>query len=340
MFSASSYVSDVLDIPPHWIFETYLGVPPLTGNTVRIKSMFNPEDKTPSMYLFFSKQERIYMWKCFSTGKSGSAVQLMMELWDLSFGLAADKIRQDYQNFVSTGKRPEPISITAPANWKVSSHVIRPWNTDDAEFWPSFNIGSDILNFYNVRPLSHYFMRKDHQDLRSEAFRVSGRRLYGYFTKEGTLYKVYQPERTPKALKVCDYLQGNDQIRGYKTLILTSSLKDIMAVESLPLIKADKLANDSESVLFTREQLQWAFKNYEFVCTLMDSDKAGIKSMQYYNDEYGIPFIYLPQEKDPSDMNKFRGYEFTQNEMVPKLIQASTIYRENKEKIKQKLYNL
>lgn len=282
----------------------------------------------------------MYMFKCFSTGQGGSAIKMMMALWDLSFNMTAEIIRNDYRIFLNSNKRPEAIQIDAPQNWFVSSEETRSWTKNDADLWLPFNIGSSMLTRYNVKPLSYYYMRRDQSDMRSQAFRVSGSNLYGYYTKEGLLYKVYQPGRTPKALKVRNYIQGSDQVEGHKTMILTSSLKDIMAVKSWPLVKADVIANDSESVYFTREQLQVLYQKYDCIIVYMNSDEAGIKSMKYYEETYGLPFIFMPLAKDPSDINKFFGWQTAQAEAIPKLIRAAEIYSEQKENIRRKLYKL
>lgn len=342
MFSSAAYVNDVLDIPSNWIFETYLGIPALQGQRVRIKSVFNPNDNSPSMFIFFSEGYNAYMYKCFSTGRSGGAVGLMQQIWGKDFTATADKIRADYSAFMATGNRPRPIvDSETGVNWKVTHYEVRSWTQDDADFWVPINIGSTLLGTYFVKPLQYYFMKKESDDVLSQVFKVTGPRIYGYFTATGELFKVYQPGRTPKALKVKDHIQGIDQRDPRnKTLILTSSYKDIMAVRSLNIIRADLFANDSESVYFTRKQLQEWFEEYDYIVTYMDSDNPGVEAMKYYRDTYGLPAIYIPLEKDPSDLNKFRGIETSKAEIVPKLLEACEKYRLSRETIREKLYIL
>jgi hypothetical protein len=58
----------------------------------------------------------------------------------------------------------------------------------------------------------------------------------------------------------------------------------------------------------------------------MDSDEAGINSMKFYEKEYGLPFIYLPREKDISDIIKHHGKEVALYDFYPKLQRAIEKY--------------
>ena len=58
----------------------------------------------------------------------------------------------------------------------------------------------------------------------------------------------------------------------------------------------------------------------------MDSDTAGIASMKYYEETYDLPFIYLPREKDISDIIKHHGKEVTLYDFYPKLQRAIEKY--------------
>ena len=123
MFSVRNFIDNVNDIPSVWIFETYLGLKsPLTGQSVRTHSIFNPNDRNPSMYLYYNRDAGCYRYKCFSTGKSGSAVDLMMHVWNLSFIETAQRIIDDYKNYTKQGNVFVP-QIVEHAKWKVSNVI-------------------------------------------------------------------------------------------------------------------------------------------------------------------------------------------------------------------------
>ena len=111
------------------------------------------------MFLYYSVDCNCYKFKCFSTGRGGSAIDLMMYLWGMNFKECSQKIIRDYIEFLKTGNTPvkEDFEIYS---WKVADYVFRKWSTADAKYWSNFNIGSDILEKHNVKPISEYKMQK------------------------------------------------------------------------------------------------------------------------------------------------------------------------------------
>jgi len=56
MFSSRRYLGSLESIPDAWIFKYYLGLAhDFTGRSMKIKSIFNPNDKTPSMFVYVDK---------------------------------------------------------------------------------------------------------------------------------------------------------------------------------------------------------------------------------------------------------------------------------------------
>lgn len=314
-------------VPAHWIFETYLGLEPLTGQRIRVRSMFNPADKTPSMFIYYNRDAEAYRYKCFSTGKGGSAIDLMMHMWNMTFAQAAERIMTDYSLYLKTGRRCD-TQIVEHASWKVADFTTRGWTTLDAQFWSPYNISSRMLERYNVRPLERYVMSKTMEDgVQVQEFVVTGPNIYGYFTKDGILYKIYQPKnRERKFIKICDYLQGEDQLQNHRFLVIASGLKDCMSLQSLPLLKIDVIAPDSENTLIPEEKILEYKEKYHAVVTMMDSDQAGITSMHKYRDLYGLPFVYLPKEKDVSDIIKVHGVQPALHYIIPILDRAVNSY--------------
>lgn len=328
MFSSRHFINDVNDIPTTWIFENYLGLEEsLTGQNVRIHSLFNPNDRTPSMYLFYSPVSQIYRYKCFSTGKGGTAVELMMHLWEMSFTDTFKRMREDYIAYLKSGKVCE-TKIVEHARWRVGSYKTRKWTVEDGEYWSAYNISSKLLEKYNVMPLESYTMQKTASDkFVEQEFDITQKHVYGYFTKDGVLYKIYQPKnRERKFIKTCDYTQGYDQLEEHDYLVIASSLKDAMVIKSMGL-QVDVIAPDSENTMFSQEEIEGYKVLYKAIVTVFDSDQAGIKSMSAYKDKYQIPFVYLPQEKDIADIAKVHGIKHAFQEFVPKLHQALDKYK-------------
>jgi len=325
MLSTKSLITSITDIPREWIFEYYLKLTErLTGQDVKLKSVFNPADKTPSMYVFFSSNS-IYKYKDFSTGKAGDALDLVKEMFKLSTrGETAHKIIQDYNHFVLTNKEDYNIrDFKKKSKYQVVDFTERAWTNLDEKFWTKFYIGSKLLEFYKVSPLLNYTIKKE-EDGEVKEITIKGNNSYGYFRKDGTLYKIYHPYvKDYKFIKVKDYIQGSDQLTmAVPYLIICSSLKDIMAFTKLGYKNAEAIAPDSENTLIP-EHIISAYKHkYKGICTLFDNDPAGIESMKKYKDKYDIPYVLLEMSKDLSDSVKDTGLLKVKELLTPLLKQA------------------
>jgi hypothetical protein len=315
MFKTKNLVHDVKDIPVIWIFEHFCQLKEkLRGQDIKIKSLFNPTERTPSMCIYVDKNKQ-YKFKDFSTGKGGSAIDLVKDLFGLPFHQTCQLVVENYNDFVLHNNGGYDLEDFQKASkYKVSSYKIRSWSTQDQYFWTKFNIGSKLLEAHNVKPLESYCMTKDDKELC-----IKGLYLYGYFKADGTLYKIYQPKTLDKKfIKVTDYIQGIHQSTGENNLIITSSLKDIMSIKSLKLVGLDVIAPDSENTIIKPDIMEDLKNKYKKIIVMFDNDDAGMKGMISYKEKY--PFVeiaMLPMSKDISDSIKDFGAKEVLYKIVP-----------------------
>ncbi len=103
MLRTKSLISTIDQVPREWVFEHYLKLSErLIGQDVNLKSVFNPKDKRPSLWVFHSKPHGYYKFKDFSRPEiGGDGVSLVKQMFTLSTrGEAAHKIMQDYNQYV------------------------------------------------------------------------------------------------------------------------------------------------------------------------------------------------------------------------------------------------
>lgn len=320
MLSLKRLVENGKDVPSVWIFEYYCKLTEkLTGQDVRICSLFNESDKTPSMFIYFAKEQGDYRFKCFSTGIGGDAYDLVQHKFKIDFKRAAWMVQQDYNRCVIEGLVDlSDRGFTPQEKFRVSDYVKRGWTDKDARFWLSFNIGSSLLERYCVVPLSSYTLTKTENGERRELVK-RGDYIYGYFTKQGVLHKIYQPtNREVKFIKVSEYIQGIDQLTGKDTLIIASSLKDEMSLQSLRL-ELDTIAPDSENTIIEPVTIRKLRKDYRWILSLLDNDKAGIDAMKKYREQFQIPPVYLPLSKDLSDSVRDHTPRVVRRLLVPRI---------------------
>ncbi len=307
-------VHDIKDVPIPWIFEHYCQLDQkLNGEDVKIKSLFTKE-RTPSMCIYFDNVRQAYRYKDFSSGKFGDALDLVKELKQVNYRRACQLVIEEFNDFVLHNNGGYDVQEFKQASrYKVTSMNTRTWTTRDQYYWTQFNIGTKLLSEHLVVPLESYTMVKDDKELQ-----IRGLYLYGYFRNTGELYKIYQPKTVDKKfIKVKDYVQGSDQLQGHRYLVITSSLKDIMALKSLKL-SVDYLAPDSENSIIRKELMTEYLKTYEKVIVLFDYDEPGIKAMERYKELYPeVATTVLPMSKDPADSIRDFGPKEVRNRLVP-----------------------
>ena len=314
MFKIKNMVHDIKDVPASWIFEHFCKLgEKLNGHDIKIKSLFNSKERTPSMCIYYDPTKDTYKYKDFSSGKGGSAVDLVKDITGLNYHKACTLVVENYNDFVLHNNGGYDVQKFKQASkYKVSQFVFRSWTTQDQYFWTQFNIGTKLLTEHHVIPLESYYMIKDDKELC-----IKGNYLYGYHKADGSLYKIYQPKTLDKKfIKVSDYVQGSEQIKNHPFLIITSSLKDIMSLKSLKL-SIDIIAPDSENSLIKKELMNEYLKKYKKVVVLFDYDEAGIKAMERYQEVYpGIQTAVLPMSKDVSDSIR----DYTAREVRDRLV--------------------
>lgn len=315
MLSTKNLIIHESQVPSYWVFHYYLNLDrPLTGQTEKIRSIFNPGEKTPSMCIYVDKSVMQYKFKDFSTGKQGSKIDIVMILFNMSYGEAVTKLIDDYNKYVKkNGSVKSEIKIEE--SWGVGFVQERPWFEHDAKYWLGFNIGSKILKEYNVRPIEYYEMEKD-----TERITIKGSYIYGYFNKHDEIYKVYQPyNKNKKFIKVSSYVQGLDQLKyNQPYLVICSSLKDAMCLKSFG-YNIEVIAPDSENSIIKPFLIEYLRDRYKKVMTLFDNDEAGTKAIERYKELYNINGCALSLDKDVSDAVKKFGVQKTHEELKPLL---------------------
>lgn len=329
MLKTKSLIAGINEVPRVWVFEYYLKLgEKLCGQDVRIKSPFNSTDKNPSAYIYYAKGGSCYKFKDFSAGIQGDGVTLVQALFKLtSRGEAAHKIIEDYNQFVLTNKENYALrEFKVYQKYRVTDFTKRAWNNLDQKYWMNYHIGSKLLEEYNVFPLESYKMTKEEDGDLKELF-IKGQYIYGYFRKDGTLYKVYQPMvKENKFIKVKDYIQGTDQLTMTpKYLVICSSMKDILAFRKLGFNNTEAVAPDSENNLIPEHVISAYRLKYKAICILFDNDQPGKDSAKKYKEKYGLKNVLLKMSKDLSDSIRDRSVAEVRAAITPLLKKALNV---------------
>ena len=306
MISTKNFISHQNEIRSSWVFEHYLTLPEkLTGQDVQITSVFNPSERTPSMFIYLDPSSMEYKYKDFSTGKQGSKVDIVQELFKLTYSQALFRITEDYNTHILAGNFWDDYTeeYKPVAKYKIDHIELKvDFNKQDQQYWLQYNIGSSLLKEYNVLSLEYYTMVKS-TDEGVNKLVIENKMMYGFYDKTCTkCYKIYQPmQKKHKFIKIAAHLQGFDQLKYDKDyLIICSSLKDAMCLKSFN-FGLEVIAPDSENTMIKPYIIENMKSKYKKVLSLLDNDEAGHDAMVKYKKVHNIEPIYLKSEKDLSD---------------------------------------
>tara|TARA_R110002012_G_scaffold109803_2_gene253954 strand:+ start:821 stop:1798 length:978 start_codon:yes stop_codon:yes gene_type:complete len=322
MFSTKNLILEETDVPSYWVFQYYLDLPEqLTGQDIKINSIFNPNDKTPSFCIYVDKTIMQYKFKDFSTGIGGNKSDLVRHIFKLGYPQATRRIIEDYNKYIQQNGKVQ-VEFVPQAKWEIDFIKYRPWNKNDTDFWLPFRIGKTLLERYNVKPIEYFNMVKE-EELEIESLKIGSKHCYGYFDKHGDVFKIYQPySKKHKFHKVKSYIQGIDQLE-YKEpyLVICSSLKDAMCLKGMG-YNLEVISPDSENTMIKPHIIANLKKKFKNVITIFDNDDAGRHAVKRYAEAYGINGCTPTVCKDISDAMKEIGFDKTHAMLKPLLKQT------------------
>lgn len=154
------------------------------------------QDRKPSFGLYSSDGKRVHFVD-YATRDRGGLWDLLGLYWGVSYIQVLTRVWEDLPNFSSTNPvfnvktteysdkvlRKQPKSIDLKCK-------VRPWAKHDIEFWESFGISLEWLEYADIYPISHKIVIKNGQEY------VFGADKYAYAyveRKDGNItLKIYQ----------------------------------------------------------------------------------------------------------------------------------------------------
>ena len=317
MISTKNIIGGIRDVNEVWLFEHLLSLNErLEGQEIVLRSPLTNE-RTPSFTLFQDKGR--YFYKCFSSGNGGSATQLAQLLFpDKPKGELYAELCSKYKAYLS-GKPEEEREFKQFFKYKLASQELRNWNSGDKNYWSKYSVGSKELEHYNIAPLTSYVLSKEQADGTHKSITIEQPLIYGFFTKQGAPFKLYQPHsKTCKYFKVKSYIGGADQLTGKDTLVLVAGMKDGVCLMQLGIEGIEFIFPDSENVLIDAATMKRYQEKYKRVVVLFDSDSAGVEATKKYEQKYKTESVYLSMSggKDIADFVAKHRVEKVRTELI------------------------
>lgn len=300
-----------------------------TGKEVDLNTRISSplrKDENPSFGYFIGNSGEI-CFKDFVLG-AGDFVKFVEWMFNLTFFEALSKIVIDFDldyHFMYKHDIPKTDRVYDPTDFSSRENLLknsekfrlgkksRPFTAQDYAYWYSYGIGAQTLEKYNVEAIDYIFVN-------GKPFYVS---KYGYAYTEmkdnKPSFKIYQPFND----KFKWLNNHNDSVwQGWsqlpetgKELVITKSLKDVMALDNVVGIPAVSL--QSESVKPKKHIIDELKERFTIIYILYDNDfdkptNWGRKLGSDLAVEFGFTWLEIPtkwQSKDFSDLVKNHGMD-------------------------------
>ena len=276
------------------------------------------EDRNPSFGLYSMDGEHIF-YKDFSTKDTGGTFTLLSRLWGVNYQEVLNRVYQELikNNHIThtfVGKQTHVRTVSDVNSTSQLNVKTRDWKDYDLEYWGSYGIGLQWLQWADVYPISHIIFTKESKKYTFPAEKLA----YCYVEhKEGnTTLKIYQPltkdhrrkwynkhDRSVVSLwtKIPEY--GNK-------VVICSSLKDALTLSANTNIPALSVQGEGYTISETAiNELKRRFTK-QYVC--FDNDAPGLTDATKLCESTGFTNLVIPQfdgGKDLSDYYKVFGKE-------------------------------
>lgn len=267
------------------------------------------KDENPSFAMFMYNDILIY--KDFATGDSGDIFKALSSLWATDIEGTLKKIFSDIKDkrITNTVLRERTSKSRSVIRHVGKSHLdvaIRDWRDYDIQYWESFGISKQWLEYAEVYPISHVFITNTKGTFRFPADKYA----YVYIErKEGKISKkVYQPFNK-EGFKWCtdhdkSVISLWTKIPKYGDKIcICSSLKDSLCLWINTGIPA--IAIQGEGFPISEHAISDLKARFKRIFILLDNDPPGIENALKLAKNTGFENVVLPCYKGSKDISDF-----------------------------------
>lgn len=288
------------------------------------------QDRNASVSVFSPDGVKVF-YKDFGTGEHGSIFDLLGRMWNRTFSETITKIWDDIDkvkhNRINLNRTRRGVIHKSNSILEVRT---RQWFDYDMEYWNSYGISREWLEFGDVYPISHILITRDNITKIIPAEKLA----YVYVErKDGKVsLKVYQPKS--QRLK---WLSKHDSSvwdlwsrlpdRG-DTLFITSSRKDALCLWENTGIPSVSL--QGEGYVPKEKVINQLKQRFGRVIIFFDNDydkdeNHGHIYASRLSGMFDLDMVEIPSEyksKDPSDLFKNHGAE-TFRRVIKELVKQS-----------------
>lgn len=287
----------------------YLGIPVKKG---LYKNPLRRDNKVTCS--FYKRQELIF--HDFATGKHYNFISVVMEKFQVDYYTAIHIIATDFGLIEGQHKKavkiPDKIEKFTSSGPSVIGVRIKDFTEKELQWWKTFGITLDILNYYNVFSCKNVF-------LNNSLFTSDSTLTFGYYggkKDDLELWRIYYSQKKEYRFLTnwpATKLQGYDQLpeKG-KLLVITKSMKDCMCLYSMGI---NAVAPNSENLFVPNSILNQFKQRFKYIVVFYDNDLPGIHNLCKIKKKHKeLIYFWIPRSsgaKDISDYHKMYGHNKT-----------------------------
>jgi hypothetical protein len=295
------------------IYQKYINEEIIPG-----KVMLSPlRNENTASFGFFKGENNEICFKDFKLG-GGDCIKFVQMKFNLNYFEALSKIAIDFgmeDDFIVKKIEKSKTNDIIPINRDEFLHKAgtlnikktkREWKSYDLLYWQQYGISLKTLEIFNVEPISYFFINDKIITADKHAY------CFKEFKDDLETYKIYQPFN-----KIYKWINShNNSIwQGWSqlpekgdTLIITKSLKDVMAIHEITGIPS--IALQCENLLPKKQVFQELINRFEDIYIFYDNDfdkenNWGQIFAQKFKESFDVYNIIIKDEYECKDFSDF-----------------------------------
>lgn len=312
MFRPALTINDVLQqYSDKEIFEYYL------NKSVNENDVYYApyrSDKNPSCT--FTKRGGKWLFRDWGHHHKGlDCFDFVQFLFNINFVEALEKIYFDLDLDVPLESKQVQFSNNTPFKKPkpIFNVETQAFTKQDKRYLTSYGINLYLCNKYNIfsikrASVNNYFVYERH------SFDPCLGYYLGKDKKNNPKWKLYFYKRNDNRFKTNTFrIQGWIQLpKKYPILINTKSMKDVCCLDKLGY---PSIAPQCENFIYYDYIINELKDRFNKIITLYDNDDTGIKYSKTLFDQFNIPYVFLQEAKDISDLISTKGILYAKQKL-------------------------
>lgn len=286
------------------------------------------EEKNPSMIIGTKSQSGEIIFKCFNSSHGGDCIAFVMQLYNLDYHEALEKIAGDFGitnevKYREVIEKLPPVEVIKPKKAPKIIVATRPFTKQELKYWEEYDQGLEDLKRENIYAPKQIWVNGDKKPVDKSEL------VFCYYYPEIDKWKIYKPF-AKKEFKwytnvPFDYIENIKNVENCKKVLIAKSKKDKMVLQKA--LNYDcMITSQAEDLSCFNEESIRILKTCKNVYTVFDNDTKGKSASWTLTNNFefkhcNVPDKYLAEGiTDFADLYRVYGSYRVREQFVKKKI--------------------